>query len=82
MSDPYGATYYGDGSRYSAGQQRAMEREAEEQEAVTARAVAWLEECAELDSTFDVTCLCKRVVGMAVFASHAETCRALRREVE
>jgi hypothetical protein len=82
MSDPHGATYLGDGSRYSAGQQRAMEREAEEQEAVTARAFAWLVDAANEDRAFHVECLCKRVVHLEHFSDHAETCRALRREVE
>ncbi len=85
MSDPYGATYYGDGSRYSASQQRAMEREAEEQEEITARAVAWLEECVREGYDFEdgsIQCLCGRNVAQVTFASHAETCRALRREVE
>ena len=79
----WGETYYGDGSRYSAGQQRAMEREAEEQEAVTARAVAWLREyMAEEKRMVSSVCLCERTVLVSDFDTHAETCRALRREVE
>lgn len=82
MSDPHGATYLGDGSRYSAGQQRAMEREAEEQEAVTARAVAWLVNVMDGADSHAVYCLCNRIVSESDFTTHAETCRALRREVE
>lgn len=81
MSDPHGATYYGDGSRYSAGQQRAMEREAEEQEAVTARAVAWLME-GQVGHTAMCVYPCNKEIDSREYERHASTCRALRREVE
>ncbi len=77
--DPWGATYRGDGSRYSASQQRAMEREAEEQEAVTAVAETRLYEWREDDGT--TMCVCGAVLEEAGFEAHAESCRALRREV-
>ncbi len=67
----WGETYYGDGSRYSAGQQRAMEREAEEQEAITARAFERITEWRDDDGT--ATCVCKRVVPLADFEAHAES---------
>ncbi len=74
--DPWGATYYGDGSKY----REPSQRELDERNAVTARAVERI--CEWLDDDDTATCLCKRVVPMADFESHAETCRALRREVE
>lgn len=82
VGDPWGATYTGDGSRYSAGQQRAMEREAEEQEAITARAVRWLGHYCEYGPPTGTECVCANLIFPDDFASHAETCRALRREVE
>jgi len=57
-------------------------REQEEQEAITARAVAWLSELSFDEGEPVVTCLCNNDVHGMDFESHAETCRALRREVE
>jgi hypothetical protein len=71
-----GQSYYGDGAKY----REPSQREIDEQEAVTARAVAWLAEWVEVEGY--TPCLCKRVVNRRDFASHAVTCRALRREVE
>lgn len=74
----WGERYVGDGSRYSAATQRRMEREQEEEDAITARGVAWLDETFEPDSPY---CVCHRFVAVSEFHEHALTCRALRREV-
>ena len=55
------------------------EREVDEED-ITARAFERITEWRDDDGT--ATCVCGRVVPLADFEAHAETCRALRREVE